>query len=42
MPLIKSSSEEALKKNIATEIRSGKSRRQSVAVAYAIKRKFNR
>lgn len=37
--LIQSSSEEAFKKNIATEIRSGKSPEQAAAIAYSIKRK---
>lgn len=37
--LIQSSSEEALQKNIKTEIESGKDPKQAVAIAYATKRK---
>lgn len=37
--LIESGSEEAFKKNIATEIRSGKSPEQAAAIAHSIKRK---
>ena len=37
--LIQSSSEEAFKKNISTEIRSGKSSEQAAAIAHSIKRK---
>jgi hypothetical protein len=38
MPLIKSKSEKAFKKNIATEIKAGKPQKQAVAIAYATKR----
>jgi hypothetical protein len=38
MPLIKSSSQEAFKKNVATLIREGKPRKQAVAIAYQIQR----
>lgn len=37
--LIQSSSEEAFKKNVAEEVRSGKDPKQAVAIAYSIKRK---
>jgi len=38
MPLIKSKSEKAFKQNIRAEVKSGKSVKQSVAIAYATKR----
>jgi hypothetical protein len=38
MPLIKSKSEKAFKKNISTEIRSGRPMKQAVAIAYSVKR----
>jgi hypothetical protein len=38
MPLIKSSSKSAFKKNVAAEIKSGKPVKQSVAIAYSTKR----
>jgi len=38
MPLIKSKSEKAFKKNISTEVRSGKPVKQAVAIAYSVKR----
>ena len=38
MPLIKSKSKEALSKNIATEIRSGKPPKQAAAIAYSVQR----
>ena len=38
MPLMKSSSEKAFKKNVATEVKSGRPVKQSVAIAYATKR----
>lgn len=39
MPLKKSSSKEAFKKNIKTELASGKGLKQAVAIAFATKRK---
>ncbi len=45
MPLIKSSSKEALQKNIETEMRANpdpKDRAQNIAIAYAIKRRKGR
>ena len=38
MPLKKSTSKAALKKNIATEVKAGKSIKQAVAIGYAVKR----
>lgn len=38
MPLIKSKSEKALKKNIAVEVKAGKPVKQAVAIAYSVKR----
>ena len=38
MPLIKSKSDKAFKKNISTEVKAGKPVRQAVAIAYSVKR----
>jgi len=38
MPLMKSKSEAAFKKNVKTEIAAGKPPKQAVAIAYATKR----
>jgi hypothetical protein len=38
MPLIKSSSKAAFRKNVAAEVKSGKPVAQSVAIAYSVKR----
>jgi len=38
MPLIKSMSPKAFKKNIATEVKAGKPVKQAVAIAYSEKR----
>ena len=38
MPLVKSASKEAFRKNIAAEVKSGKPVAQSVAIAYSVKR----
>ena len=38
MPLKKSSSKEAFRANVKTEIESGKKPSQAVAIAYAVKR----
>lgn len=38
MPLVKSSSKAAFRKNVAAEVHSGKPIAQSVAIAYSIKR----
>jgi len=39
MPLIKSASKQAFKKNIKKEIKAGKPLKQSLAIAYAVARK---
>jgi hypothetical protein len=38
MPLIKSMTPKALKKNIQREIEAGKPQKQAVAIAYSVKR----
>mgnify|MGYP006275559605 CR=1 FL=1 len=38
MPLIKSKSPEAFKKNVSTEVKAGRPVKQAVAIAYATKR----
>ena len=38
MPLVKSTSKQAFRKNIAAEVKAGKPIKQSVAIAYATKR----
>jgi len=38
MPLKKSASKEAFRQNIKAEVKSGKPVKQSVAIAYAVKR----
>jgi len=38
MPLIKSSSKEAFKKNIKAEVRAKKDPKQAVAIAYSVQR----
>lgn len=38
MPLVKSSSKAAFRKNVAAEVKSGKPVAQSVAIAYSVKR----
>jgi len=37
MPLIKSKSKKAFKHNVGVEIKSGKMRKQALAIAYSIK-----
>ena len=39
MPLTKSKSKKAFKKNIAAEIRAGKTQKQAAAIAYSVQRK---
>jgi hypothetical protein len=39
MPLVKSSSKNAFRKNIKAEMASGKPQKQAVAIAYDVKRK---
>jgi hypothetical protein len=38
MPLVKSASKEAFRKNVKAEIASGKPIKQAVAISYAVKR----
>lgn len=38
MPLVKSKSDKAFKKNIAAEVKAGKGQKQAVAIAYSVKR----
>ena len=38
MPLKKSTSKEAFRKNVIAEVKSGKPVKQSVAIAYSVKR----
>jgi len=39
MPLVKSDSKKAFEKNLKTEIKAGKPLKQSLAIAYDVKRK---
>ena len=39
MPLVKSASKGAFRKNIRAEVRAGKPVKQALAIAYAVKRK---
>lgn len=38
MPLVKSTSKEAFRKNIKAEVKAGKPVKQAVAIAYSVKR----
>jgi len=38
MPLVKSSSKDAFRKNVKTEVTAGKPVNQAVAIAYSVKR----
>lgn len=38
MPLVKSASKSALRKNIAAEVRAGKPAKQAAAIAYSVQR----
>ena len=42
MPLKKSTSKEAFRQNVKAEIKSGKPVKQSVAIAYAVKREASK
>ena len=42
MPLKKSPSKEAFRKNVAAEVKSGRPVKQSVAIAYAVKREASK
>ena len=39
MPLVKSKSDKAFKKNVKAEMKAGKPQKQAVAIAYSVKRK---
>ena len=39
MPLVKSASQAAFRKNVAAEVRAGKKPAQAAAIAYSVKRK---
>ncbi len=39
MPLVKSSSKAAFRKNVRAEVRAGKPVKQAVAIAFSVKRK---
>ena len=39
MPLVKSSSKSAFRSNIKAEMKAGKPKKQSLAIAYSVKRK---
>ncbi len=38
MPLVKSASKEAFRKNVKAEVKAGKPVKQAVAIAYSVKR----
>ena len=38
MPLVKSTSKNAFRKNVAAEVKAGKPQKQAVAIAYSTKR----
>lgn len=38
MPLVKSASKEAFRKNVKAEVQAGKPQKQALAVAYSVKR----
>lgn len=38
MPLVKSKSDKAFKKNVKAEMKAGKPQKQAVAIAYSVKR----
>ena len=42
MPLVKSSSKSAFRKNISEEIKSGKKPAQAAAIAYSVKREASK
>lgn len=42
MPLIKSSSKEAFRKNVKAEMKAGKPKKQAIAIAYSVQRKSKR
>jgi len=42
MPLKKSGSKQAFKHNVRAEMKSGKSQKQALAIAYSVKRKYKK
>ena len=42
MPLKKSTSKEAFRKNVAAEVKSGRPVKQAVAIAYSVKREASK
>jgi hypothetical protein len=42
MPLVKSTSKQAFRKNIKAEVAAGKPVKQAVAIAYSVKREANK
>lgn len=42
MPLTQSSSKKAFSENVKKEIKAGKSKKQALAIAYSVKRKYNK
>lgn len=42
MPLVKSASKKAFKKNVRAEVNAGKTKRQAVAIAYSVQREARR
>ena len=42
MPLVKSSSKEAFRKNVKAEMSAGKPQKQALAISYAVKREAQR
>jgi len=42
MPLKKSGSKEAFRKNVAAEVKSGRPVKQAVAIAYSVKKEANK
>lgn len=42
MPLIKSKSKEAFKKNVKAEMKAGKPKKQALAIAYSVQRKVGK
>jgi hypothetical protein len=42
MPLKKSTSKEAFRKNVSAEVKSGKPVKQSVAIAYSVKKEASK
>lgn len=41
MPLVKNGSDKAFSRNVSREIHAGKPKKQAVAIAYAVKRRYS-